>query len=167
MLPMVWNVPTIKALKIQFVWGSFIWAVTNRMKKKKTGNFSCSPFFFAKTQFGSNFRFAGADGLFTLEALAVCALVHSGIGFMGANADFFQSAIIVRIAVVCALGYRTFNIMIRLVTVHGVLRLLACVPFKLSASLKGGHGFSVSLLSCPQTGGIPTYFYGNFYHISK
>lgn len=47
---------------------------------------------------------------------------------MGANADFLQSAIVVRIAVVCTLGYGTFNVMVCLVTVHVVLRLLAYDP---------------------------------------
>ena len=57
------------------------------------------------------------------EGLTVGASIHSGIYFVGANLDPIQRAVILILAVVCALGNGTLNALV-CVTVHSEFLLL-------------------------------------------
>jgi len=64
----------------------------------------------------------GQKSLLLPEGLAVSALVHSGIGLMGANQDPVQRTVVLVLAVVCALLDGTFNALV-CVTVHALFLL--------------------------------------------
>lgn len=55
--------------------------------------------------------------LLTVKGQAVGAGFHSRVAFVGADLDLVQRAVVLQIAVVCTLTYRTFNSFIGL-TVH-------------------------------------------------
>ena len=53
--------------------------------------------------------FAAAQGLLFAEGLAVGALIHGGICFMGADLDAIQAAVVLGVAVISALSNGTFD----------------------------------------------------------
>ena len=57
--------------------------------------------------------------LFLPEGLAVSALIHGGVGLMGAHQNLVQRAVVFAVAVVCALLDSTFNALV-CVTVHKI-----------------------------------------------
>jgi len=64
----------------------------------------------------------GQKSLLLPEGLAVGALVHGGIGLMGANQDPVQRTVVLVLAVVCTLLDGTFNALV-CVTVHAIFLL--------------------------------------------
>ena len=46
------------------------------------------------------------------ERHTVGALIHAGIGFMGAHKNFVQRTVVGAVAVVCALAYGAFNALV-------------------------------------------------------
>lgn len=61
--------------------------------------------------------------LLLTEGLAVGALIHSGIGLVGAYLDLIQAAVILAVTVVHALGNSTGNGLI-CIAVHNILLLV-------------------------------------------
>ena len=60
------------------------------------------------------------SSLLSQERLAVGALVHSGIGFMGAHKNLIQGAVVTIAAVMAALGNGAGNGLVCMISVHGV-----------------------------------------------
>ena len=61
-------------------------------------------------------------GLLLLEGLAVGALIHGGIGLVGANHDPIQGAVVLTLAVVCTLGDGAFNTLVSMaIHIHFLL----------------------------------------------
>ena len=64
-----------------------------------------------------------AETLLLTEGLAVRALIHSGIGFVGADQDSLQRAVILGVAVVCALLDGALDALVGMI-IHGFDLLL-------------------------------------------
>lgn len=60
--------------------------------------------------------------LFLTEGHTVGALVHSGVGFVSANQDLFQGAVVSLVAVMCALLNGAFDAFI-CIAVHSIFLL--------------------------------------------
>ena len=75
-------------------------------------------FFTCRQAFPEKSAAAKAAALFLLfaEGLAVGALIHGGIGFMGAYQDALQRAVVGVITMICALGDGTFDALVGMTT---------------------------------------------------
>ncbi len=67
----------------------------------------------------------GSRTLLFVEGLAVGALIHGGVGFVGAHQDTVQRAVVLRAAMMLALADGAFDALVGMaVTIHNAFLLL-------------------------------------------
>ena len=74
----------------------------------------------------------GANGSLLAEGFAVGALVHGGIGLVGAHQDAVQRAVVLVLAVVCTLLDGAFDALVGMTVLHGFFLLLLGFGFSMA-----------------------------------
>ena len=85
--------------------------------------------------------------LLSAEGLAVGALVHSGVGLVGTDQDLVQSAVVLVLAVVCALLNGALDALIGIAVHHNHFLLLFWFGSSIALQTKNSHGNDFLLIA--------------------